>query len=77
MIERYIQISCDACGETDWSQANETMREFKAACIPEWKLRGRKALCPECVRRGVKWSAAALYETAGTETPKSAGKAEA
>jgi len=64
MIERYIQITCDACSETDWSQSNETMSEFKAARIFRWKHRGRKALYPQCVARGVKWSQAVLFEAA-------------
>ena len=62
MIERYIEITYDACGEIEWSGANETLREFKAALIRGWKLRGQKALCPKCIENRVKWTEAVLHE---------------
>jgi hypothetical protein len=62
MIERYIQITCDGCGEIEWSPADVGMAEFKAEFIPSWKHRARKSLCPECVRNGVRWKDAKMHD---------------
>lgn len=62
MIERYIQITCDGCGDIEWSPADVGMAEFKAEFIPGWKHRGRKSLCKGCVMNGVRWKDATLHD---------------
>lgn len=64
MIEKYIEITCDGCGEIEWSPANVPMSEFKTDYIPSWKHRGAKDLCPKCVDRGIRWKDAKLHEAA-------------
>ncbi len=62
MIERYIQITCDKCGEIEWSPADVGMVEFKKEFIPGWKHRGRKSLCPMCIKNGIRWEGAKMHE---------------
>lgn len=62
MIERYIQITCDACGEIEWSPECVSMSDFKANYIPAWRHRARKSLCPRCVESGVRWRDATLHD---------------
>lgn len=61
MIERYIQITCDCCGEIEWSPSGVGLIEFKRDFIPKWKHLARKSLCPGCVRDGVRWANATLH----------------
>lgn len=61
MIERYIEITCDVCGEIEWSASNMTMAEFKREAIPTWKHRGDRSMCPVCVKRGKRWADATLH----------------
>lgn len=67
MIEKYIEITCDRCGEIEWSASNETMREFKSGSIGRWKHRGRLSLCPACVAAGHRWSSATLHTSHGAK----------
>lgn len=62
MIERYIQITCDGCGEIEWSPSDVGLAEFKRDFIPRWKHRASKSLCPRCVSNGMRWSNAALHD---------------
>lgn len=62
MIEKYIQITCDGCGDIEWSLADVGMAEFKAEFIPGWRHRGRKSLCCACVKRGVRWKDAKMHD---------------
>ena len=62
MIERYIQITCDVCGEVEWGFANVSMHEFLTQIIPLWKHRGPSlAMCPRCVKAGKTWADATLH----------------
>lgn len=60
MIERYIEITFDVCGEPEWTMAGETIAEFRAGNGARWKHRGRRDMCPACVARGAKWSEATI-----------------
>lgn len=61
MTERYIEMTCDVCGEVEWSAANEPMREFKAGLLAEWKFKRNLAMCSVCVHRGHTWAEATLH----------------
>lgn len=46
MIERWLQITCDCCGETDNSTApSMTIVEFMADISPPWHRVGAKHAC--------------------------------
>ncbi len=54
MIEKWLQYTCDGCGETETADApNETAAECRRR-IREygWANRGRLDYCPECVKDG-------------------------
>lgn len=58
MIERWLQITCDHCGETDNSTApNMTIAEFRVDLSRCWRKVGNQDACS-------KDCAAALRETA-------------
>jgi len=49
VIERWLQITCDECGETDNStMPNMTIAEFLAELKPAFIKRGKKHLCRSC-----------------------------
>lgn len=62
MIERYIQITCDCCGEIEWSESGYTLLQFKQIVLSGWKHRGALSLCGPCVRRGKTWRQATLHQ---------------
>lgn len=46
MIERWLQITCDHCGETDNStMPNMTVAEFLADINPPWRKVGKLHAC--------------------------------
>lgn len=46
MIERWLQITCDHCGETDNSTVpNMTIKEFLCDIKPSWYRVGNKHAC--------------------------------
>jgi hypothetical protein len=50
MIERWLQITCDSCGETDNSTApNMTIVEFMSDLSRTFVRRGSMHLCTQCV----------------------------
>lgn len=51
MIERWLQISCDACDETDNStEPNMTISEFMLSVRDHFRKFGQKHLCQACAR---------------------------
>lgn len=59
MLERYYQLTCDACGETDWTQSFGKVADLIA---DGWRARKGKHLCPKCAFAGVPWKDATLHE---------------
>ena len=48
MIERWLQITCDHCGETTNSTMPDmTIAEFMAEIRPLWRRLGKKHVCSE------------------------------
>lgn len=55
MIEKWLQYTCDGCGDTDQSgDPNESARDVRAR-IKEygWRNVGRLDYCPDCVKHGL------------------------
>lgn len=57
MIERWLQISCDVCDETDSSTTpNMTIAEFMTEVSRHFRRFGRRHLCRSCAtREGRSW----------------------
>jgi hypothetical protein len=52
VIERWLQITCDECGETDNSTwPNLTLREFRQDLGKLFVKRGGRDLCAECAKK--------------------------
>lgn len=58
MIERWLQITCDRCGETDNATApNMTVAEFRKDLGRAFVVRDKRDLCESCdesVKKGSK-----------------------
>ena len=51
MIEKWLQITCDECGETDNSTSpNMTIEEFLLELKPGFVKRGSRHLCGWCAQ---------------------------
>lgn len=70
MIERYIEITCDVCGEIEWSPSNVPLVEFKRDFISTWKHRKDLSMCPGCITRGKRWADATLHSSQSTESDR-------
>ena len=66
MIERYIEITCDVCGEIEWSPSNVGLVEFRRDFIAGWKRKGALDMCPGCIRAGHDWNKATLHTSQET-----------
>jgi len=56
VIEKWLQYTCDGCGETEQSgNPNESARDVRARIKEQygWRNVGRLDYCPECVKRGL------------------------
>jgi len=56
VIEKWLQYTCDGCGETEQSgDPNESARDVRARIKEQygWRNFGRLDYCPECVKRGL------------------------
>lgn len=55
MIEKWLQYTCDGCGETDQSgEPNESARDVRTRLKGYgWQNFGRLDYCPDCVQRGL------------------------
>jgi len=51
MIERWLQITCDECGETDFStDPNMAILEFMLSVRDHFRKFGNKHLCQACAK---------------------------
>lgn len=62
MTERYYEITCDVCGEIEWSCSGETLREMRTdGLLKNWRFRGQLAICHGCWDAGERWKDATLH----------------
>lgn len=62
MVERYLEVTCDVCGDPEFTSAGETLGEFFSADRrPRWRRRGRLAICAGCWEDGRRWGDASLF----------------
>ena len=55
MIERWLQITCDGCGDTEPATVMDiTTKEFRSECKKKygWKNYGKLDYCPKCIENG-------------------------
>jgi hypothetical protein len=63
MVERYFEVSCDVCGEPEWVDPGETLREFKRRPLDiRWRFKGRLCICYGCWKSGARWDEATCHQ---------------
>lgn len=64
MLERFLQYSCDACGEPDERSEPHESRSERQALLRGlgWYFKRNKAICAQCWWSGRRWEHATLFD---------------